>query len=211
VRDRGLAALGSLAAGGDVRQGLLFFALQSYLYGVANLVPFLKLDGYIALAGGLDLPHLRRKAMADFHSWLAHVLLGARDTRQLPDVSWAAVVRRGMQPHAILVIGFAIANLGRRCCPWASLAHGCAAGRRRGARPPGSRRRPLHPARAGRRGGLLRTLLAGGLLAVAVASALMFVQVPAHRARRIRHRRRCPERRRRRRHRHRRPRERRPS
>jgi putative peptide zinc metalloprotease protein len=85
----GIAALASLGAGGDVQQGLLFFALLCYAYGLGNLMPFLKLDGYVALAGGLDVSHLRRKAMGDFLSCLAHVMFGARAERSLPERAWA--------------------------------------------------------------------------------------------------------------------------
>jgi putative peptide zinc metalloprotease protein len=113
----GVAALISLAAGGDMQQGLLFFALLAYVYGLGNLLPFLKLDGYVALAAGLDVPYLRRKAMGDFHSWLAHLMFGARAERSLPQLSWARWFGAACTLAPVLVLAGAASTLGQALLP----------------------------------------------------------------------------------------------
>ncbi|ROS76625.1 hypothetical protein [Cellulomonas sp. PhB143] len=72
------AALASFALDGDPSVVLAVLALFNILYWVFNLIPFVKLDGYVALAGYLDRPHLRDRSIAAFREWLAAVLYGRR-------------------------------------------------------------------------------------------------------------------------------------
>ncbi|MET9610523.1 daptide biosynthesis intramembrane metalloprotease [Streptomyces sp. NPDC006512] len=84
----GAAALAAwpLAEGG-LKTGLVFFALGSYLTGLLNLLPFIKLDGYIALMSHVDVPYLRDRAMTDARRALARLLFGGTYTREL-DTRW---------------------------------------------------------------------------------------------------------------------------
>lgn len=96
----GAAAIIALALpAGDGRTTLTGFAVVCYLAGVVNLVPWVKLDGYLALMTWLDIPHLREKAMADARGWWAHRLFGAQFTRTLPRHGWAI-------PYGMVCAGF---------------------------------------------------------------------------------------------------------
>lgn len=68
----------------DVRDGVLVFAVISYVAGLLNFLPLVKLDGYIALMSHLDRPFLRDLAMADARRGLARFLFGGRYERELP-------------------------------------------------------------------------------------------------------------------------------
>jgi putative peptide zinc metalloprotease protein len=87
----GAAALATLFMGDSAaRDGILVYAVVTYLSGVLNLLPFVKLDGYIALMSHLDIPHLRDRAMTDARRWLARLLAGGTGhRRELPGVRWA--------------------------------------------------------------------------------------------------------------------------
>ncbi|WP_284976550.1 daptide biosynthesis intramembrane metalloprotease [Arthrobacter sp. efr-133-TYG-104] len=74
----GIAAQGNLAAVAGVGAFVLprdlatlaaTFCALCFLYGVLNLLPFVKLDGYIALIGLLDTPNLRARCMHEFRAW----------------------------------------------------------------------------------------------------------------------------------------------
>ncbi|MGN6332848.1 MAG: daptide biosynthesis intramembrane metalloprotease [Motilibacteraceae bacterium] len=73
----GLAGLLALLVPGDVRAAFVLYALLNYTYLLLNLVPFVKLDGYLALMGWLDLPFLRTRAMEEFHDVCTAVLFRA--------------------------------------------------------------------------------------------------------------------------------------
>lgn len=60
------ALVGSLFAAGDLRALLGSYGALSIIYGVVNLVPFVKLDGYIAMAGWLEWPNLRADAITAY-------------------------------------------------------------------------------------------------------------------------------------------------
>jgi putative peptide zinc metalloprotease protein len=86
----GLAALGAAAWGpGTGRDALLLIAMGSFAMGVFNLLPFVKLDGYLALMSHLDISHLRDRSMADARRVVARILFGGRYERALPQLSWA--------------------------------------------------------------------------------------------------------------------------
>ena len=86
----GAAALASaLTPWPDLTVGLMIFAIVTLIACLMNTIPFVKLDGYIALMSWLDLPHLRTKAMADARGVLALVLFGRRPPRELPRMWWA--------------------------------------------------------------------------------------------------------------------------
>lgn len=110
-----LAALAALApVAPEVRQTLIVFAVLTYVACVMNLLPFIKLDGYLALMSHLDIPHLREKAMADARSWLARVLFGARRTRELPQQWWAVpfgLMSQAMPVYIVLTLLLIVTDL----------------------------------------------------------------------------------------------------
>ena len=85
----GAVALVALVAGEGARELLLLTSASLYLAAVINLVPFVKLDGYLALMAWLDIPNLRSRACDDARDFLASVTFGSRRRRQLPSVRWA--------------------------------------------------------------------------------------------------------------------------
>ncbi|WP_409496657.1 daptide biosynthesis intramembrane metalloprotease [Amycolatopsis sp. cmx-11-12] len=74
---------------GDGRTMLVGFAMASYLSAIVNLIPWIKLDGYLALMSYLDIPHLREKVIADARGWLDRRLFGIAFTCELPKLRWA--------------------------------------------------------------------------------------------------------------------------
>lgn len=86
----GLVALAALAVTDPAtRQVMLLTSASLYLAGLVNGVPFVKLDGYLALMAWLDVPKLRTKAIDDARSFLASALFGSRRERLLPQLRWA--------------------------------------------------------------------------------------------------------------------------
>lgn len=96
----GAAALTALLTGPSaLRDGLIIFAVVTYVSGLLNLLPFVKLDGYLALMSHLDIPHLRDRAMTDGRRALARILFGGRYERELPQLAWAA-------PYGVICLAF---------------------------------------------------------------------------------------------------------
>jgi putative peptide zinc metalloprotease protein len=83
------AIAAALLPAGDARDVLWIFVVSCSIQACLNLLPFVKLDGYIALMSHLDIPFLREKAMSDARAAIAGVLFGATLPRQLPDRRWA--------------------------------------------------------------------------------------------------------------------------
>ncbi|WP_305071793.1 daptide biosynthesis intramembrane metalloprotease [Rhizomonospora bruguierae] len=74
---------GVLLPAGPVRDALLLLTAVTYLAAIINLLPFVKLDGYLALMAWCDTPNLRAHAIADARNFLAVALYGARRHRTL--------------------------------------------------------------------------------------------------------------------------------
>lgn len=70
--------LATLPLGHDAAQLLCFVALADVSMAAVNLVPFVKFDGYIALVGWTDIPHLRQKSMALLRAAVASVMFGGK-------------------------------------------------------------------------------------------------------------------------------------
>ncbi|WP_354639248.1 daptide biosynthesis intramembrane metalloprotease [Kitasatospora camelliae] len=86
----GSAALAALVPPpGRWQDGLLLFAATCYLGGAINLLPAVRLDGYLALMSHLDIPHLRDRAMTDARHRIARLLYGGRYRPELPRLRWA--------------------------------------------------------------------------------------------------------------------------
>jgi len=124
----GVLAQGTLAAlafaampfvGADLRSGLALFGFVNAGWGMLNLVPFIKLDGYVALAGYLDEPDLRAHCMAEARAVLAG-RGAARDARRvlygIACIAFPVLVVLS----AVLALGTVLAPLGR-AGSWAAL------------------------------------------------------------------------------------------
>lgn len=117
----GLTGIAATLAGGETRTCLLDLAALCYLGALLNLLPVVKLDGYLALMAALDIPFLRVKAVNDWRSWLAHALFGsARGTPELRGRPWGpAFGLASVAAPAVIVAGVAwdlfgaLANWGR--------------------------------------------------------------------------------------------------
>jgi putative peptide zinc metalloprotease protein len=77
------ATITLMLAPSELKAGVLFFAIGSYITGALNLLPFIKLDGYIALMSVVDVPYLRLRAMTDARRFLARILFGGTYEREL--------------------------------------------------------------------------------------------------------------------------------
>jgi putative peptide zinc metalloprotease protein len=113
----GAAAVASQTTDGDLQQGLLYYALLCYLLGAVNFLPFVKLDGYIALAGGLNVSHLRARSIRDFQSRLARLLFGVRAGRELPELDWAPWFGAACALAPVVLLTLALKTLGTALAP----------------------------------------------------------------------------------------------
>ncbi|WP_193608075.1 daptide biosynthesis intramembrane metalloprotease [Nocardioides lijunqiniae] len=103
----GLCAVAALVVGApEARNCLLLLAASMYLAGVVNLVPFVKLDGYLALMAHLDIPNLRAKAIADARNAVSVTLFGARRERELPGLRWAVPYGLACMVFPVYLVGF---------------------------------------------------------------------------------------------------------
>ncbi len=109
----GLAAAGAIVAtavigGGALSDGLYLISLSSYAAALFNLLPFVKLDGYLALMSHLDVPHLRERSMAEARHAIARILFGGRYPRDLPDLPWARWYGAASLAFPVYVLGMAL-------------------------------------------------------------------------------------------------------
>lgn len=96
----GTASLLSMAVTNpELRAGLLVYAVLGYTSGIVNLVPFVKLDGYIALMSYLDISHLRDKALRDSRRYLSRLFFGHATGYELPPL-------RGLKLYGLLCMIF---------------------------------------------------------------------------------------------------------
>jgi putative peptide zinc metalloprotease protein len=92
----------------DVRLTLLLLAVVTLIACLVNTIPFVKLDGYIALMSWLDVTHLRDKAMADARSTLSHALFGTERERRLPQYGWAVPFGFACMLFPLFLVGNAL-------------------------------------------------------------------------------------------------------
>ena len=99
-----VGSAGAVLTDSTLGDALLLLALGTYLAAVVNLIPFVKLDGYLALMAYLDIPNLRDHAMHDARTYLGHVLFGAERKRRL-DQRWAV-------PYGLVCMAFPLYIIG---------------------------------------------------------------------------------------------------
>lgn len=101
----GTAAFVAFSATGISQVALLLTAASLYFACIINLVPFVKLDGYLALMSALDISDLRTLAISDARGFLARALFNAHPPRRLPDRWWVV-------PYGVICIAFPIYLIG---------------------------------------------------------------------------------------------------
>ncbi|MFV0257369.1 MAG: hypothetical protein ACK5PP_02815 [Acidimicrobiales bacterium] len=72
----GVLAIAALVARGSSGSMLAFTAVASYGFAVGNLLPFIRLDGYLAVISWFDLPKQREKSLADLRLVAAWLVFG---------------------------------------------------------------------------------------------------------------------------------------
>lgn len=80
----GTAAIASLLLPPSVGHAVLLYAIANYIAGAVNVLPFIKLDGYIAFMSHVDRPNLRRTSMQSIKHRLVGFLEGRRTDDGLP-------------------------------------------------------------------------------------------------------------------------------
>ncbi|RXS69396.1 hypothetical protein EST92_25635 [Streptomyces sp. TM32] len=104
-----LAAWTAFAApAGTFERGMLLFSMTCYFLGLANLVPLVKLDGYFALVGHLDVPNLRSKATTDARHMLSARLFGSRYESELPQFRWAVAYGLACMLFPVVLVSVAL-------------------------------------------------------------------------------------------------------
>lgn len=107
------ASLSIVAAGfaqdAQVHAALVLYAISCLAIALLNLLPFVQLDGYLALMAALDRPHLRRHAMDEAASAFGVVLLGIRrGERESSDAArraWLVAYGVGCRLFPVLLVG----------------------------------------------------------------------------------------------------------
>jgi putative peptide zinc metalloprotease protein len=107
-------AIAALAVGGphgtsDLHTGLLVFSVSTSVTGLLNFVPFVKLDGYLALMSHVDVSHLRDRSMTDARRAVAKVLFGGSYARELPQLRWAVPFGLACMVFPLYLVGVAAA------------------------------------------------------------------------------------------------------
>ncbi|MBT2423792.1 hypothetical protein J7F01_15220 [Streptomyces sp. ISL-22] len=105
----GAAALTAVCLpAGQVRTVLLVYTLGCLVRSLFNLMPFARLDGYLALMSALDLTHLRDKAMRDAQRAVGRLLFGGTYRRELPQLCWALPYGAACQLFPVGMLTYAI-------------------------------------------------------------------------------------------------------
>ncbi len=110
----GVVAVGAaLVPDPQIHRAMLLFAAMTLIAGLANAIPFIKLDGYIALMCHLDIPHLRDRAIGDARQVISRILFGGRVQRSLPQ-PWAV-------PFGLACLAFPVLIVGNGLLAWSDL------------------------------------------------------------------------------------------
>lgn len=96
-----------------VRQALLLLAVSCVAIVLVNLIPFVRLDGYIALMSALDEPNLRVRTIRDGGSFLTRFLFGGRRTSRELDTWWSVPFGLASLIAPVILVSFAVARANR--------------------------------------------------------------------------------------------------
>ncbi|WP_431682773.1 daptide biosynthesis intramembrane metalloprotease [Kitasatospora sp. KL5] len=176
----GSAALAALVPPpGRWQDGLLLFATACYFAGTFNLLPVVRMDGYLALMGHLDIPHLRDLAMADARHRIARLLYGGRHRPELPQLRWAVAFGLACMAAPVFIVVPALgtfASLLQRMGTAGAVLMVCASGYLMWLLVRGAVRTAVEARTAG--APRWRIALSATALAAAVVCALLFVRIP---------------------------------
>ncbi|MGB8380170.1 MAG: daptide biosynthesis intramembrane metalloprotease, partial [Dermatophilaceae bacterium] len=121
ITQMGLGGAASLAAlrvnDPDLKQFLLLYAAGNLFAGLLNALPFVKLDGYIALMSHLDHPNLRSQSMATVRAAAVRFFAQATPTGQqtpsqrAPTPLWQQVFGVGCLAVPVLLVARALDNI----------------------------------------------------------------------------------------------------
>ncbi|MFD9636162.1 daptide biosynthesis intramembrane metalloprotease [Streptomyces violascens] len=99
------AAIVAALKGGEAAQFWWLLTVYNLISTAFNLLPFVKLDGYLALMGRVDVPFLRNKAISDARAWLGRVLYGHPPNEKSLDRPWSV-------PFGLAAITFPVVWMG---------------------------------------------------------------------------------------------------
>lgn len=125
-----LVSLGMALAGstGEAYVALLLYSASTLLAGLLNLLPFVKLDGYIALMSSLDTPNLRDRAIDRVSDIESRVLFGGRGTPSPRVAAQAAGMQERLPgwgvPYGLMAQLFPALLLVLALGLWTDLLHG---------------------------------------------------------------------------------------
>ncbi|MGJ0119678.1 daptide biosynthesis intramembrane metalloprotease [Williamsia sp. MIQD14] len=106
-----IAAAGAWAAGADgIQRVLLLIALTNIAMALINLIPFVKLDGYIALMSWCDVNQLRERSMRLVSDRSLAILYGARVPPTPGVARWRWWYGAGCMIFPVVVIVAALGN-----------------------------------------------------------------------------------------------------
>ncbi|MEV8250408.1 daptide biosynthesis intramembrane metalloprotease [Microbacterium sp. NPDC076768] len=96
-----------------LHSGLVLYAIACLCIAVLNLLPFVQLDGYLALMSALDRPHLRRHAMRAASHTFGRLLLGTRNgepaaNRDSAPSVWLVIYGVGCRLFPVVLVGFVL-------------------------------------------------------------------------------------------------------
>ncbi|MFE3548167.1 daptide biosynthesis intramembrane metalloprotease [Streptomyces kronopolitis] len=175
------SAIAGVLSTGDAATFWWLLTVANLLVTAFNLLPFVKLDGYLALMAMVDVPFLRQRAMADARAWLGRVFFGSACPAKRLDRAWSVPFGLCALAFPVLLVGAVLAQVLTAVLPWGAvgavlslvvvlLGAGCLlygagrfAGSAMGTRSP--------------RAGTLRRLLGVSVLVAAVVVPLAVVQV----------------------------------
>jgi putative peptide zinc metalloprotease protein len=101
-----LAGVTALAApwAGPASATLHALALVTYGNALINLIPFLELDGYLALVTALDRSHLRAHALHDWRDLVVATVTRRPRRPELPGVTWAPAFGAGCAAAPVVLV-----------------------------------------------------------------------------------------------------------
>nr|WP_246036220.1 daptide biosynthesis intramembrane metalloprotease [Sinomonas susongensis] len=88
------------------RDAAILFGVICYAVAILNLVPFIKLDGYVALMSAVNVPHLRRKSLTALDDVVSSRILGSRVESRSRGLLASFGLASFVSGVAFMIIGF---------------------------------------------------------------------------------------------------------
>ncbi|MFJ8313411.1 MULTISPECIES: daptide biosynthesis intramembrane metalloprotease [unclassified Streptomyces] len=100
------AAIIAALSKGEAAEFWWLLTVYNLISTVFNLLPFVKLDGYLALMGRVDVPFLRNKAISDARAFLGRVLYGHSRAEKSLDRPWSVCFGLAAMTFPVVWMGF---------------------------------------------------------------------------------------------------------